>query len=70
MIQQGGDKMWISKRRLENMENRIADLEREVQSQRNVLDKHFSNHKQENEEIKEIFDSIKREIYKGIQQIS
>lgn len=61
--------MWISNRKWKSIEKRIADLEQNVQSQQNTLDKHLDNHKQENEELRKTFEKIKEEIYKGIAQI-
>ena len=61
--------MWISNRKWKSIEKRIADLEKNVQSQQNTLDKHLDNHKQENEELRKTFEKIKEEIYKGIAQI-
>lgn len=61
--------MWISKRKLEAIEKRVADLEQKVQSQQNTLVNHLSNHKQENDELRKIFADIKEEIYKGTAQI-
>lgn len=60
--------MWVSGKRLKSMEKRIADLEKEVQGQQNAWKKHLSDHEQENQEIKEIFNRIKTEIYNGVQQ--
>lgn len=61
--------MWISKKKWANMENRIADLEYEVQSQQLAFHMHLEAHKQENNDFHKALTNIKEELYKGMQQI-
>lgn len=70
--------MWISKRRLTELEKRVADLERKVQDQQDFLRTHIHIHERENkeffntvEEVKNIstniineFNNVKGYIYK------
>ena len=60
--------MWISSKKWKAFEKRIADLERETQSQRGVLAKHLSDHEQENKDLHNILKNIKKEFYRGIAQ--
>ena len=46
--------MWVSSKKWNAFEKRIADLEREVQSQRHALTKHLSDHEQENKDLHNI----------------
>ena len=55
--------MWVSSKKWKALEKRIADLELENQSQRNALKKHLDDHIQESEELREILENIKKELY-------
>ncbi len=55
--------MWVSSKKWKALEKRIADLELENQSQRNALIKHLDDHIQESEELREILENIKKELY-------
>lgn len=60
--------MWISSKKWKAFEKRIADLERESQSQRHVLTKHLSDHEHENKDLHNILKNIKKEFYRGTAQ--
>ena len=66
--------MWISSKKLNNLEKKIAELEHEVQIQRNALIKHISDHEKEYAELRRIIsniNNIKNEVlYNGTQQTS
>lgn len=62
--------MWISKKRWQLLEKKIADLEVQVQSQREIMMVHMNDHENENNELKDILESVKKEIYRGVQQMS
>lgn len=47
----------------ESLEKRIADLERQIQSQQEIIKLHIKNHEEENKELKKIFEDIKRLAY-------
>lgn len=53
--------MWVSKKEWNSLQKKITDLEKETQSQRNALIKHLDDHTQENEELREILENIKRD---------
>lgn len=61
--------MWISAKRWRTLEEKIAELEHGAQIQRDALDKHLSDHEQENKKIRNILTDIKKELYKGTAQI-
>lgn len=50
--------MWISSKRLNDLEQKLAELEHEVQIQRSALVKHISDHEQENTELRRIISNI------------
>lgn len=56
-------RVWISNKKWEDMEKRIAALEFTVQEQRTLMKKHIKMHEKENQELKEIIPQIKEEIY-------
>lgn len=60
--------MWISRKKWNEMQNKIADLEEQVQSQQKILIKHMDDHERENKELINILQGVKNEIYKGMQQ--
>lgn len=60
--------MWISSKEWKALEKRIADLEREVQSQRHALTKHLSDHEQENKDLHNILTNVKKEFYRRTAQ--
>lgn len=61
--------MWVSKKRVDGLEKKIAGLEYEIQAQRDTLAKHLSDHEQENIELRNIIDNMKRELlYSGTAQ--
>lgn len=63
--------MWVSKKKVDGLEKKIAGLEYEIQAQRNALAKHLSDHEQENVELRHIIDDMKRELlYSGTAQTS
>lgn len=51
--------MWISKKRLEIIQNKIATLEREQQELLSIMHKHMNDEKAEIKELKEILFQIK-----------
>lgn len=61
--------MWISKEKYQSMEKKIADLEKEIQSQQKALYKHLNDDMKEMKELKRILVSINHEFCKGEQQI-
>lgn len=61
--------VWTSKKDLQELNKKVADLEGQVQSQQKALIKHMDDHKQENAELKSIFEDLKKEIYKGTEQM-
>lgn len=61
--------MWTSKKDLQELNKKVADLEGQVQSQQKALIKHMDDHKQENAELRSIFEDLKKEIYKGTEQM-
>lgn len=61
--------VWISKKDLQELNKKVADLEGQVQSQQKALIKHMDDHKQENAELRSIFEDLKKEIYKGTEQM-
>lgn len=63
--------MWISNGKWRSLEKKVAELDREVQIQREVISKHLSDHAHENAELKAIIKRIKREaLYNGTAQTS
>lgn len=66
--------MWISSKKSNDLEKKIAELEHEAQIQRNALIKHISDHEKENMELRRIISNIndiKNEMtHNGTQQIS
>lgn len=63
--------MWISMGKWRSLEKKVAELDREVQIQRNALVKHVSDHEQENMELRHILNDIKSELpYSGTEQTS
>lgn len=60
--------MWVSKKEWNSLQKKITDLENETQSQRDALIKHLNDHTQENEELCEILENIKKELYSGTEQ--
>ena len=63
--------MWIPKKQVNGLEKKVAELEHEVQIQREVISKHLSDHAHENAELKAIIKRIKREaLYNGTAQTS
>lgn len=51
--------MWISKKKLNVLEKRIADLEDKTQSQQSVISSLLENQEKETEELKIILENIK-----------
>lgn len=58
--------MWVSKKRWETVNKRIAELEEKVQNYQIVLAKHVEEHERENEELKVILASLKGELLKAL----
>lgn len=59
--------MWISRKKWNEMQNKIADLEEQVQSQQKIMKSHMNEHEKSVEELKEIVLDIKNHI--GRQQV-
>ncbi len=51
--------MWISKKKLNVLEKRIADLEDKTQSQQSVISSLLENQEKETKELKIILENIK-----------
>lgn len=51
--------MWISKKKLNVLEKRIADLEDKTQSQQSAISSLLENQEKETEELKIILENIK-----------
>lgn len=61
--------MWISKKRWQLLEKKIADLEVQVQSQQEIMMEYMNGYENETNELKEVLENAKKEIYIGVQQI-
>ena len=51
--------MWISKKKLNVLEKRIADLEDKIRSQQSVISSLLENQEKETKELKIILENIK-----------
>lgn len=52
--------MWISRKRLKEIQNKIATLEREQEELLLIVNKHVKDEKKETQELIEILSQIKR----------
>lgn len=57
--------MWISKKKLNVLEKRIADLEGKTRSQQSVISSLLENQEKETKELKIILENIK-EMFKAV----
>lgn len=61
--------MWISRRRWEKTEKRIADLEKAVRGQKKILEFHMDEHLESVNELKGIISTLKDYIDIGNEQM-
>ena len=54
--------MWMSKKRYQQLEKRIADLEGQVQSQHEALTHHLQSDKKEVDELKLLLNTIRASV--------
>lgn len=53
----------MSRKKLRQLETRIAALEKSFQSQQEIMVDHINNHEKETTELRSIFNSIKEAVY-------